>query len=115
MIEQRITAPAGAIFVSNSNMAPTIPYRSVVFLKEPGFHGEGIYSFPYQGRNLGDLRRVSMTGGGLWRVSIDQWDSSDERTREALIGSCPQQVTGLVTPMVEEFAQYLNAQFERAS
>ncbi len=46
------------VYIDHYHMSPDIRRDSVVFLCDPGYRGEGIYSFGNAGLHPMDLRRV---------------------------------------------------------
>src|SRR5438270_482736 len=93
-----------AVYVRTDNMAPDVPRGSIAFIEPPGYRGEGIYSVPYGGQHVGDLRRIYWFGSGF-RLQIDNWPKDDEPTlvsREDLTNLGVRRVAGVAKAFTNE-------------
>lgn len=115
---QEIMQHPAAIYVNTGNMAPTIPFGSVVFVAAPAFQGEGVYSFPcmvdarLHDHDLCDLRRVSSIGDGSYAVLCDGLVAPlGEMTIARLHEIAPRRVVGITTAQTVSFGKFLKQQF----
>lgn len=104
-----VPGAASAVLIGDDRMWPTIRQDSIVFLAEPGFSGEGIYSISQ--RNPADLWRISFVSDG-WVLTIDngleRWTiGASEAQRLGL-----HRVVGVCNPFARDFALFLRSQFE---
>ncbi len=96
-----------AIHFRSRNMEPEIAFGSVVFLGEPGFHGDGIYSIDPEGR---DIRRVYCQGS-YWTAKTDNAPFRFDFSHDQLLDLAPRPVVGITTPYTVEFSNFLQARF----
>ena len=100
------------VFIDHNHMAPDIRRDSVAFLHEPGYRGEGIYSFGNAGLHPMDLRRVTSRGGPEYLLSMDNWPGEPTRmSREDLKRCEPCMVAGVANPLTGEFIDFLRFRF----
>ena len=101
-----------AIYFRSRNMEPEIPFGSVVFLAEPGFRGEGIYGFAFDGDGGGrsDIRRVCGFGRH-WTAETDNAPLRRELSRDQLLDLAPRPVVGITKSYTAEFSDFLWARF----
>ncbi len=100
------------VFIDHYHMSPDIRRDSVVFLCEPGYRGEGIYSFGNAGLHPMDLRRVTSRGGGQFILSMDNWPGEPTRMSCEDLKRCePSMVAGVANPFSREFIELLRFRF----
>ena len=104
--------PFAAVLIEHRNMEPAIPFGSLVFLAEPGFSGEGIYSLPTDGQHQADVRRIR-GHGERWFVGMDDLPGEGYwLTAQQLRDMAPARVVAIVKPLTADFTRYLQSRFE---
>lgn len=100
-----------SMLVTDTNMHPTIPIDSVVFLGRPWFHWDGYYAIFPDGE-FGGLYRVQRCGVGL-SFRLDNWPDPHgfEIPLERVASMGIRQVAGVAKPFRPEFARFLRDRF----
>ncbi len=100
------------LFIDHAHMWPEIRRDSVVFLSEPGYRGEGVYSLAYEGVHHGELRRISPQSRDRMCLSMDNWPGEPQWcSREGLKRCKPCKVAGVVNSFDRDFTDFLRFRF----
>ena len=100
-----------AVLITDTNIHPTIPADSVVFLSEPGFRWDGLYAIHREGEFAGVYRVYRSTRGISF--SLDNWPGN--HVQDVPVDHLPsmniRQVAGVAMPYMPEFARFLVDRF----
>lgn len=111
---QPSTWDGASVVLIHHNNVKDLRHGDVAFLAPEGFTGEGIYSVPFDGRHVGDIRRVHHCGLNRWRMAVDDDRFTvDELTLDELRGMGLCRVVGAASAFTNDFQDFLVGELRR--